>query len=75
MVRATSGAEKGPNADTIFYTSDEPTELSKKFIVNVGETLNELSEREDTDNDYQITIDDHGPKVPLQKPHHFGGVR
>jgi neutral trehalase len=57
-----------------FYTSDEPTELSKKFIVNVDETLNELSEREDTDNDYQITIDDHGPKVPLQEAHHFGGA-
>ena len=55
----------------LFCASDEPTELSKKFIVNVDETLNELLEREDTDNDYQITIDDHGPKVPLQKAHHF----
>ena len=56
-----------------FYTSDEPTELSKKFSVNVDETLKELLEREDTDNNYQITIDDHGPKVPLQKAHHFWG--
>jgi neutral trehalase len=55
-----------------FHTSDEPTQLSKKFIVNVDETLNELSEREDTDNDYQITIDDHGPKVPTPKAQHFG---
>ena len=53
-----------------FYTSDEPTELSKKFIVNVDETLKVLK-LEDTDDDYQITIDDHGPKVPLQKAHHF----
>jgi alpha,alpha-trehalase len=58
-----------------FYTSDEPTELSKKFIVNVDETLNELSEREDTDHDYQITIDDHGPKVPLQQSPTILGVR
>jgi alpha,alpha-trehalase len=34
--------------------------------------LNELSEREDTDNDYQITIDDHGPKVLTPKAQHFG---
>lgn len=34
--------------------------------------MNELSEREDTDNDYQITIDDHGPKVPTPKVQHFG---
>jgi hypothetical protein len=72
MVRATSRAKRKFNADANFYTSDEPTELSKKFIVNVDETLNELSEREDTDKDYQITIDDHGPKVPLQKPNILG---
>jgi hypothetical protein len=70
MVRATSGAKREFNADAI-CASDEPTELSKKFIVNVDETLNELLEREDTDNDYQITIDDDGPKVPLQKAHRF----
>jgi hypothetical protein len=67
MVRATFGAEREFNTDADFYTPDEPTQLSKKFIVNVDETLNELSEREDTDNDYQITIDDHGPKVPTPK--------
>ena len=34
--------------------------------------MNELSEREDTDKDYQITIDDHGPKVRTPKAQHFG---
>lgn len=53
---------------TLLLTSslaDEPAERSKKFVVNVAQTLKDLQEREDTDNNYQITIDDHGPKVSL----------
>jgi alpha,alpha-trehalase len=50
---------------------DEPSELSKKFIVNVATTLNDLQQREDTDGDWQITIDDHGPKVRLRAAHRF----
>ena len=50
-----------------FHTSDEPTELSRKFIVNVASTLKELRQREDTDGDWQITVDDRGPKVRIPK--------
>ena len=55
---------------TAFYTSDEPTELSRKFIVNVASTLKELRQREDTDGDWQITVDDRGPKVRFLTAHH-----
>jgi Neutral trehalase Ca2+ binding domain len=55
---------------TSWCAPDEPSELSKKFIVNVATTLNDLQQREDTDGDWQITIDDHGPKVRLEKAHH-----
>jgi Neutral trehalase Ca2+ binding domain len=52
------------------YDLDEPSELSRKFVVHVSSTLKDLQEREDTDGDWQITIDDHGPKVRLPEPHH-----
>jgi len=35
----------------------------KQFLVQVEETLKELLSREDLDKNYQITIDDKGPKV------------
>lgn len=37
----------------------------QKFIVNVEATLKDLLDREDTDQNHQITIDDNGPKVGL----------
>lgn len=42
---------------------DEVSEKPRKFIVNVEATLNDLLQREDTDKNHQITIDDNGPKV------------
>ena len=50
---------------TISVPADEPAERSKKFVVNVAQTFKYLQEREYTDNNCQITIDDHGPKVSL----------
>jgi hypothetical protein len=37
----------------------------RKFIIEVDATLKNLLEREDTDENMQITIDDRGPKVNL----------
>ncbi|KAK7517489.1 neutral trehalase [Phyllosticta citricarpa] len=42
---------------------DEPSSVPRKFLIPVDETLQTLLAREDTDQNYQITIDDHGPKV------------
>ena len=36
----------------------------RRFLVQVEPTLKTLLAREDSDNNYQITIDDKGPKVP-----------
>ena len=38
---------------------------SRKFLIPVEETLKELLLREDSDQNYQITIDDAGPKVKV----------
>lgn len=43
--------------------SDETTLSSRKFVVDVEATLKSLLAREDTDSNWQITIDDDGPKV------------
>ena len=42
---------------------DEVSEKPQKFIVNIEATLKDLLQREDTDKNHQITIDDNGPKV------------
>ncbi|KAF3940330.1 Trehalase [Dactylella cylindrospora] len=42
---------------------DDPTTIPRKFFINVNSTLQSLLESEDTDGNYQITIDDGGPKV------------
>jgi hypothetical protein len=39
------------------------TLFSQSFLVNVDATIATLLEREDTDGDGQITIDDTGPQV------------
>jgi alpha,alpha-trehalase len=35
----------------------------RQFVVNVQETMDRLVATEDTDGNYQITIEDGGPKV------------
>ncbi|KAJ6257860.1 neutral trehalase [Drechslerella dactyloides] len=42
---------------------DAPGTLPRKFFINVNNTLQSLLESEDTDGNYQITIDDGGPKT------------
>ncbi|KAF2260919.1 neutral trehalase [Lojkania enalia] len=42
---------------------DEVSLQPRKFLIHVDQTLKTLLSREDTDNNYQITIDDQGPKV------------
>ncbi|OBT50329.1 neutral trehalase, partial [Pseudogymnoascus sp. 24MN13] len=42
---------------------DESTLGQLKFLINVDSTLENLQKQEDTDNNFQITIEDNGPKV------------
>jgi hypothetical protein len=42
---------------------DEASLQPRRFLVQVEETLKTLLSREDSDGNYQITIDDKGPKV------------
>ncbi|MCJ1307673.1 alpha,alpha-trehalase nth1 [Agyrium rufum] len=44
-------------------SQDGAASVPRRFIIPVEETLRDLLEREDTDRNYQITIDDVGPKV------------
>ncbi|KAK2806776.1 hypothetical protein FQN50_005638 [Emmonsiellopsis sp. PD_5] len=44
-------------------TSHDEHTHSRKFLIDVDATLETLLEREDTDRNYQITIEDAGPKV------------
>lgn len=44
-------------------TTDESTLGQLKFLINVDSTLENLQKQEDTDNNFQITIEDNGPKV------------
>lgn len=45
------------------FHPDEHASQPRKFLIPVDETLKTLLEREDTDQNYQITIEDSGPKV------------
>jgi alpha,alpha-trehalase len=47
--------------------TDEASFLPRKFLIQVEPTLEALLNREDTDRNMQITIDDHGPKVRLDR--------
>lgn len=49
--------------------TDETTLLPRKFLVQVAATLETLRKQEDTDGDWQITIEDSGPKVSLKTMH------
>lgn len=42
---------------------DEASLVPRRFLIDVDETLQTLLEREDTDKNMQITIEDAGPKV------------
>jgi alpha,alpha-trehalase len=42
---------------------DEVSLQPRRFLIQVKETLETLLSREDSDKNYQITIDDKGPKV------------
>ncbi|ODV63926.1 alpha,alpha-trehalase [Ascoidea rubescens DSM 1968] len=45
-------------------SQDERTVVNRKFLItNIDATLKQLLENEDTDKNYQITIEDTGPKV------------
>lgn len=53
------------DADHYFSQTDEASLLPRKFLIDVDDTLEALLEREDTDKNMQITIEDAGPKVRL----------
>ncbi|TIB65837.1 hypothetical protein E3P78_00394 [Wallemia ichthyophaga] len=42
---------------------DEPSNIPRRFLVNVNDTLNVILEQEDLDNNSQISITDAGPKL------------
>ncbi|KAF1982676.1 glycoside hydrolase family 37 protein [Aulographum hederae CBS 113979] len=46
----------------------------RKFLINVETTLKSLLDREDTDGNYQITIEDAGPKVLSVGTERSGGI-
>lgn len=46
-------------------SADEVSLQPRRFLIQVEETLKTLLSREDLDENYQITIDDKGPKVRL----------
>lgn len=41
---------------------DEHTEADLELLINVNQTIEDLLQREDKDQNYQITIEDNGPK-------------
>ena len=53
-----------PEHDTyMYFHTDESTLASRKFLIDVDKTIASLLEREDTDQNMEITIEDVGPKV------------
>ena len=49
--------------ESLLRIVDEIANSPTQFVVEAASTRKELLEREDTDNNGQITIDDTGPKV------------
>ena len=47
--------------------ADEVSLQPRRFLIQVDQTLKTLLSREDLDENYQITIDDKGPKVRFIK--------
>lgn len=60
MVRVPICPEMGAEELT---AADEASFQPRRFLIHVEPTLKALLAREDTDDNCQITIDDHGPKV------------
>lgn len=54
-----------PRAVLAYFVIDEVSLQPRRFLVQVEPTLKTLLSREDSDQNYQITIDDKGPKVGL----------
>jgi hypothetical protein len=52
-----------PPVQSLTLLIDEHSFQPRKFLIQVEPTLEALLNREDTDRNMQITIDDHGPKV------------
>ncbi|KAH8685804.1 neutral trehalase [Tricladium varicosporioides] len=61
--RSTPGGTFEPRQPKRRGSHDETSLLPRKFLVTVESTLAELAAQEDTDNNWQITIEDTGPKV------------
>ncbi|KAI8084796.1 trehalase-domain-containing protein [Halteromyces radiatus] len=55
--------------------SHEDKGKARKFLINVEDTRKLLLEREDTDNDFQITVNDIGPKTLALGTADSGGFR
>jgi alpha,alpha-trehalase len=50
-------------ANRLWFPADEQTTKSRKFLVNVEETMKAVLAQEDTDGNFQIHSTDKGPKV------------
>ncbi|CAO3630703.1 unnamed protein product [Cunninghamella blakesleeana] len=55
--------------------SYEDQSKARRFLINVEETRKYILEREDTDNDFQITVNDLGPKTVSLGTADSGGYR
>lgn len=49
----------------VLIFADPTSGVSRKFLVDVDATLENLLAREDSDRNMQITIEDAGPKVRI----------
>ncbi len=43
--------------------------FGRTYLVDVEQTIRNLNEQEDTDGNFQITIEDNGPKVNEVRSH------
>lgn len=50
---------------------DVQGDTPRKFLIDVESTWDALLHREDSDSNYQITIEDVGPKVKLLRGRHL----
>jgi alpha,alpha-trehalase len=59
-------------ASTDRLPADETTMFGRTYLVDVEQTIKNLNEQEDTDGNFQITIEDNGPKVSDARRIHDG---
>ena len=45
------------------FSQDAPGQQARQFLIPVDETMKQLLANEDSDRNYQITVEDKGPKV------------